>query len=517
MTETIDRRALFGTLRSTVVAALLCTPIATWAQDSPAPAEEQVLRLVTANMPRSLDPINIDAQRLINNGFAEPLVHQSLDGTRLIPALAVSWERVEPTVWRVALEPDARFWSGAPVDAEAVAASLRRHQEMNSRATSMLRDVQFTAVGPATLEIRTPNEDPAFLFKTTTLPIDNAAMAAELGEDYATRGDMSGYFVPVEFVPGELIVGAPFDGYHGDRPRLERIEARFVVDPQTRYLAMRSGEADMDANVQFEQLRLYLRDAGFTFPESALSTWNIWMNYDNPLLREPRMREALSLGTDRDEIVGTIMAPFATVPTGHYPANLPYAIATTQPSDSAQAAAILNEMGWVPGPDGIRVKDGARLEFDVLTYGWWQTIAVALESQWRKIGVATTLQVVEPAASNQIMLDGAFDIATYCSCPTATGDLHGNLSQFFHSESVQNWQAYSSPEVDALLDELRVAGEQERRFELAQQIQEILFADTALLWVSNAPVLSTAHVAKVRGVDPERPRDITPSMYIAAE
>ncbi|MGJ3263480.1 MAG: hypothetical protein ACFE0R_09620, partial [Salinarimonas sp.] len=77
------------------------------AQDDMAPRDHQVLRLVTANMPRSLDPTNIDAQRLINNGFAEPLVHQSFDGTFLIPALAVSWEMVAPTLWRIEVQPDA--------------------------------------------------------------------------------------------------------------------------------------------------------------------------------------------------------------------------------------------------------------------------------------------------------------------------------------------------------------------------------------------------------------------------
>lgn len=513
----MERRISLRALRAAAIAAVLGFSGAAYAQDDMAPADEQVLRLVTANMPRSLDPTNIDAQRLINNGFAEPLVHQSADGTRLIPALAASWEMVEPTLWRVELQPDALFWSGTPVTAEAVAASLSRHQSDNSRATSVLGGVSFAAVGPTTLEIRTPSEDPAFLYNLTTLPIENVAAIEKLGDAYATTGDMSGYFRPVEFVSGELITGVPFDGYHGERPRLERIEARFVVDPQTRYLAMLSGEADMDANVQFEQLRLYLRNDGINIVERARNTWNVWMNYDHPLLADPRMREALSLGVDRDEIVTSIMAPFAVSPTGHFPAGLPYAIDHGQPSDAARANAILDEMGWAPGPDGIRVKDGKRLEFGLLTYGWWNTVAVALESQWRQIGVRVNLQVVEPAASNQIMLDGAFDIATYCSCPTATGDLYGTLQQWYHTDSVRNWQSYSSPEVDALLGKLRAETEQQRRFDLARQIQDVVMNDTALLYVSNAAMLSIAHAGDVRGVDPERPNDIVPGMYIAAE
>lgn len=505
-------------LRSALIALALNFPAQAMAGDGMAPPDEQILRLVTANMPRSLDPTNIDAQRLINNGFAEPLVHQSFDGTRLIGALATRWAMVEPTRWRIEIQPTATFWSGAPVTAEAVGASLRRHQSDNPRARTTLRDVTFVAAGSHVLEIVTPTENPAFLYSLVTLPIENVAAIKTLGAAYATTGDMSGYFRPVEFVPGELIAGVPFEGYHGLRPHLERIEARFVVDPQTRYLAMLSGQAEMDANVQFEQRRLYLRNAGVTIAERPRSTWNVWMNYAHPLLSDPRMREALSLGVNREEIVTRIMAPFAAMPTGHFPAGLPYAIERTQAFDPARATAILDELGWEPGPgpDGVRMKDGQPLEFRVLTYGWWQTIAVALESQWRQIGVRVSLQVVEPAASNQIMLDGAFDIATYCSCPAPTGDLFGTLRQWHHSGSVQNWQRYANQRVDALLEDLRTEADQPKRFALAREIQEILFDDTALLWVSNASVLSTAHAARVRGVDPDRTFDITPGMYIAA-
>jgi len=483
----------------------------------PAPAEEQVLRLVTANMPRSLDPINIDAQRIINNGFAEPLVHATLDGADLIPAIAKSWELVEPTLWRIELQPEAEFWSGAPVDAPSVQASFERHQAKNTRAASILRGATFNAVGPTTLEIRTERPDPAFLFKTVTIAVHNVARVEELGDRYALEADLSGYFKPTEFVPGELVVAEPFAGYWGEQPRLQRLEARFVVDPQTRYLAMQSGEADMDANVQFEQRRGYIRSEDYTFPAVNQSNWNIWLNYRNPLLQDVRLREALSLGTDRNEIVDGVMAPFASHSTGHFPAGLPYSIEARQATDPEQAKAILDELGWKPGGDGIRERDGHKLEFTVLTYGWWQTVAIALEAQWRRIGVSTRLHVVEPTASNQIMLDGAFDIATYCSCGTATGDLNGQLSSFYHSEAVQNWQRYANGEVDALIEQLRTEADPQTRFALARQIQEKVMADTALIYVANAELIGIAHAARVAGVDAQRPRDITPSIYIAAE
>jgi len=504
------------TALAALVTAWPALAVPAFAQEA-APAEEQVLRLVTVNMPRSLDPINIDAQRIINNGYAEPLVHASLDGANLIPALAKSWELVEPTLWRIELQPDAKFWSGVPVDAAAVQAAFERHQEKNARAASILRGATFKAVGPTTLEIRTEKPDPAFLFKTVTIAIHNAARADEIGDRYAMEADLSGYFKPTEFIPGELVVAEPFEGYWGEQPKLQRLEARFVVDPQTRYLAMQSGEADMDANVQFEQRRAYIRSKDYNFPEVNKTNWNIWMNYRHPLLQDVKLREALSLGTDRNEIVDGVMAPFAVHSTGHFPAGLPYAIEESQVTDPERAKALLDELGWKPGADGIRERDGKKLEFTVLTYGWWQTVAIALEAQWRKIGVATTLRVVEPTASNQIMLDGDFEIATYCSCGTATGDLSGQLTSFYHSEAVQNWQRYANPDVDALIEKLSTEADTETRFALAKEIQQKVMADYALIYVGNTELIGIAHAARIAGVDPERARDITPSVYIAAE
>ncbi|MFM7533641.1 MAG: ABC transporter substrate-binding protein [Rubrivivax sp.] len=507
-------RASFAKL---TLAGLLATGAAapTWA-DQPAPVNEQVLRLVTANMPRSLDPINIDAQRIINNGFAEPLVHQSLDGARLIPALARSWTLVEPTLWRIELQPNARFWSGAAVDAEAVRAALERHQRANPRARALLQGASFRAAGPTTLEIRTAAPDPAFLFKTVTVGIHNAAAAEAMGDRFHREADLTGYFRPTRFIPGELIVGEPFEGHWGPRPRLSRIEARFVVDPQTRFLAMQAGEAEMDGNVQIEQRRAYLRLNRFNFPPVNSTTWNVWLNFRHPLLADAGIREALSLGVNRDEIVGGVLRPIAVHATGHFPAGLPYAIATRQLSDPARARQLLDELGWRPGPDGVRVRNGQRLEFRVLTYGWWHSAAVALEAQWRRIGVGITLRVVEPTASNQIMLDGDFEIATYCSCGSATGDLHGQLRAFYQTGVTQNWGRYSNPQVDALIDNLQGEFDEARRFDLARQIQTLVQRDHALIYVANSDLIGIAHAPRVRGADPDRPRDITPGMFIVA-
>lgn len=72
---------------------------------------------------------------------------------------------VEPTLWEFTLQPDVSFWSGAPVDAEAVVASLQRHRELNKRATSVLGELEFIVVDADTFQLRTPAPDPGLAFR----------------------------------------------------------------------------------------------------------------------------------------------------------------------------------------------------------------------------------------------------------------------------------------------------------------------------------------------------------------
>jgi hypothetical protein len=62
---------------------------------------------------------------MVTNQLYDTLVRLGDDGG-VEPGLALAWSRPEPTVLRLELRPGVRFHDGRPLDAEAVAASLRR-------------------------------------------------------------------------------------------------------------------------------------------------------------------------------------------------------------------------------------------------------------------------------------------------------------------------------------------------------------------------------------------------------
>ena len=391
-------------------------------QDGP-PAEQQVLRLLTLNMPRSLDPVHIDSQRITSDGLAEPLVWLNDDAT-LRPGLAKAWKNLEPTLWEFELQPNVRFWSGAPADGPAVVAALERHQKQNRRIASQLAGVAFSAPDAARVQARTPQPDPSLPFRLTTLSIHNAAVADRLGDRFNTEADLTGMMRPVSFTPGELLISERNPSYWGPQPKLQRVESRTGTDAQTRLLALKAGEADADMNIEVDQRRAYEQDRSFRlfFAPGGGTTRNLWLNHKrSPALQDLRVRQALDLSVDRQELITGVNRGYAGPSTGHFPKALPYAIDSATTLDREKAKRLLDEAGWRPGADGVRQKDGQRLHFRVLTYTYWQPTAVALQSQWKQIGVSTELTPVEQTASNQVMFDGNFDIATYCSC----GACHG--------------------------------------------------------------------------------------------
>jgi len=502
-----------------VVLLLLLSPACSGATTEA--GAEQVLRFLTVNMPRSLDPVHVDAQRMVDNGLAETLVVQNNDAT-LRPGLATGWKLVGPTLWEFAIRPGVEFWSGAPADAAAVRASFERHQRKNPRVKSLLAQMEFVVVNSTTLRVRTkkPNPGLPFQLSTFTLGIHNAAEAERRGEDFNRNPDLTGFMKPLRFVPGETLIAEANPKYWGlppTGPYLKGIEARLGTDAQARVLALRNGDADAEFNVETDQ-RIQYEKAGSAFAVHALapSTRNLWLNTGKvPALRERAVRQALDLAADRKALVDGLNHGYAKAATGHFPAGLPYAIETGTSTDVEKAKAVLDAAGWLPGPDGVRARGGTRLHFKILTYAVFQPLAVALQSQWKQIGVSTELTPVETTSSNQLMLDGDFEIATYCSCGIATGDLAGQLRAFYRTGVVTNYGGYSNPEVDRLIDRLGTEFDEARQYELAKEIQEITHRDVALIYLFASTQWGAAYTARVRGVDPNLPARIVPGMSLA--
>lgn len=113
------------------------------------------------------------------------------------------------------------------------------------------------------------------------------------------------------------------------------------------------------------------------------------------------VRKALSVGTDRQTVINTVLlgkanalvAPFFSgTPGGTPPENIPGA-------DTASAMALLDEAGYkIPEAGGVRMKGDKPLNLTITTANTPELVAVAgeLKRQWEALGASVTVTPLEP-------------------------------------------------------------------------------------------------------------------------
>jgi peptide/nickel transport system substrate-binding protein len=136
-----------------------------------------------------------------------------------------------------------------------------------------------------------------------------------------------------------------FDGYRGERPLLDGIELRFYPDPKSAEDAVRGGQADAIAFVPGADAKKFpataFNDSKLALPQETISFFNV----NDPILKDSRVREALLLAVDRDEITNAF-GGFATPIGGPYPDDVHPSSASSTEERLAAARKLLDAAGW---------------------------------------------------------------------------------------------------------------------------------------------------------------------------
>jgi len=203
-------------------------------------------------------------------------------------------------------------------------------------------------------------------------------------------------------------------------------------------------------------------------------------------LDDLRVRRAIDLTIDRDVLVKAAKGGKAA--HAIYSAAYPYTLKQTRSPDPRQAAALLDEAGWKPGPDGIRVKDGKRLSLTVVCVSTWPDLHVyapVMKAQLAQIGIELQPRMIEtflPVANA-----GDFDLLFRFTHTGRAGDPTLFLNDSLRSGAVRNWGKYRGPELDAVLARLESEIDPRQRDALTLDAQRIIARDLPLIPVAEGP------------------------------
>lgn len=451
------------------------------------------------HMPGTLDATK-DGFSLVFVGAGETLVRINRQ-LKPEPWLAESVIQVDPTTWRVKLRSQAKFHDGSPVTAEDVAASFRRSWETQPTANTFIpKDTQIQVVDPLTLEFRSSRPVGGFL---------NSLAAFQFVIHKPGTGGasiMTGPYRPVRLETDNQLELEAFREHWGGPPPIARIRIRLVPDANARALALQSGEVDMVFGLPPEIIKGLPPD----IERAVIPTTRVHLvllNHTRPPFNDPRVREATALAIDREALNKAALDGLAAVVTNAFPPSAPFEILPAQRTDVARARQLLDEAGWRPGPDGVRVKDGRRLAFTLYSYpgrAELTPMAVVIQSQLKALGYDVQVQQVQDITKQ--LQGGDFDASMYSLNTLPTGDpLY--LLGYTLTKGGLNYGGYSNPRMEAIVEQLRLEIDSTKRAELAKQAQEVIKEDTPNVYLVAAPIAYVYKKGKVKGFTPN-PNDL---------
>jgi peptide/nickel transport system substrate-binding protein len=251
----------------------------------------------------------------------------------------------------------------------------------------------------------------------------------------------------------------------------------------------------------------------------------------HPILGDIRVRRALVLATDRQTVINTVLYGKTKIAKNELD-NTSYEDAGIHPLpfSLSQARALLDEAGWKPGADGIRVKDGTRLSLTFSTTAGNQTretIEALVQANWKNVGVEMTIHD-EPASNffGSFVEGGGWLARKYDIVGFTNGlsSVDPNLRPFWHSSEIPtkdrpnglNSSGLSDPKLDALLDAQLKEFDPAKRKQLLDQAQMLIHTDLPMIPMYDRSTINTVN-RRVHGVNPTDFGGITGVMWNISE
>jgi peptide/nickel transport system substrate-binding protein len=413
--------------------------------DPGAPQPGGTLRFAVSSDQGCVDPQQVGSNDTIFSlrQVVDSLTDQDPATGELRPWLATAWEsNADASAYTFTLREGVTFSDGTPLDAAAVQANFDAVQDLGARGTlpkGYLAGYTGTTVeSPTRLTVAFDRPNVQFLQGTSThsLGILSPATVAKSDDERCAAVVGSGPFVIESYTRDESIVLAKRAGYawgsslwrSQGEAQLDRVEFRIVPESGVRVGSLASGEVDAIGNIA-QQDEAVLAGAGVQLVGRANPgiPFGISFNQATPLGADPAVREAVSLAIDRAEVVATVYSSQTKPATSALASTTPaYADQSAQLAfDPAKAGAVLDAAGWLPGPDGIRAKNGAPLSVELTWYSNSPANRATVEliqQQVRKVGIDLQLREKPISESNPTLQSGQF-VANWGNLTRADPDI----------------------------------------------------------------------------------------------
>ena len=446
---------------------------------SPPPAPPGAIVVGMTNSALDMDP-RVAADE------ASQKVHQLLYSTlvridenlRIVPDLAESLEQPDPLTYVAKLRRGVRFHNGRELTAADVVYTFRSLIDPAFRgrtgAYRLLGAVD--ALDPYTVRFSLKEPFASFPINLVMGIVQDGSGVGAARETIGT-----GPYKLVSHAPDDRTVLAPFADYYQGAPKNSGLILKVVPDDTMRGLELRKGTVDLVVNDVAPDIVAQLRKEGrlkiITSPGTDYAYMGI--NLRDPILSNLKVRQALGYAIDREAIVNHLRRGLATPAVGIVP-PMSWAFAADVFSfrhDPALARRLLDEAGY-PDPDGDGPQSRFELTIRTSTSEIYRVQAAVIQHDLAQVGIRLDIRSTEFPTLLNDATRGNFQLYTLQFVGVTDPDM---LRRVYHSKQAPpaglNRVFYSSPEVDRLIDQAALPGEDEARRQLYVEAQQRIAAD----------------------------------------
>jgi peptide/nickel transport system substrate-binding protein len=423
------------------------------------------------------------------------------------PHLASSWHwSADSLAIDFKIDPRARWHDGIPVRAEDVRFTfgLLKAPALGSPLSGNLDNVDSVSLPDSmTARVWFHRRAPDEFFKAATpvsiLPahlLDKIKPADLRASQFAQHPIGSGRFRFSEWVRGARIVLTADSANYRGRPKADRVIWLISAEYAAAALRLMSGEADfLDvvkpeyvAQVRAKGDKIVTTSGSLDYGYAAFNLGDATRGKKRTIFADRNVRRALVMAVDRNAVVRSVFDTLALV--AHGPATRALTTSDTTiglPYDTARAATMLDSIGWKRGPDGMRRKGGVQLAFALMvpsSSAIRSKLAVLLQEQWRRAGVATRIESIEANTFGERLDDRKFDavLNAWHIDPTPS-----SVREEWASSEIKkggyNATSYSNPAFDAVVDSAVTEMDPTRSAALYQRAYRLLTEDAAAMWI----------------------------------
>jgi peptide/nickel transport system substrate-binding protein len=311
-----------------------------------------------------------------------------------------------------------------------------------------------------------------------------------------------GAFVLTKYKKDEIAIFEPNKSFYGPKPKNGGFGLRMFANDDALITALKQHEIDAVEAVPSTAIKS-LKSAGFTVNDVAGGQQNDFIINSNPKkpnhreLLNPKVREAFDHAVDRQKMVKVVLDGYGK-PASTIIAPVTQASSIAWHDSSLQPASfnltlannILDSLGYKKGSDGIRVADGHKMSYTVITPTDLQTVDRTfqiIQPDFRKIGVALTQRAMDSSAAfDAITAPGGkylnFDLSLWDWVALADPDF---MLSVVTCAQYDGWSdsGYCNKHYDDLYSQQQLTTDQQKRKAVVWQMQKMLYDQRPYIWL----------------------------------